>query len=112
MTVSFRTVRNSGLGVMMLIVFLVGILPTLSLVRVAKPEARISNELDSLLKIIKINGLFYEVVDQLDGLVIEESSDIDSILRSLDKVAFYSITSYNIKYACLPIYSNNHFYPR
>ncbi|HBG62317.1 MAG: hypothetical protein A2306_11395 [Omnitrophica WOR_2 bacterium RIFOXYB2_FULL_38_16] len=90
MTVSFRTVRNSGLGVMMLIVFLVGILPTLSLVRVAKPEARISNELDSLLKIIKINGLFYEVVDQLDGLVIEESSDIDSILRSLDKVIVYA----------------------
>ncbi|MBU0467617.1 MAG: HAMP domain-containing protein [Candidatus Omnitrophica bacterium] len=90
MAISFRTVRNSGLGVMMLIVVLVGILPTLSLVRVAKPEAKISSELATLLNIVKINSLFYGVVDQLDDLVIEENSDIGPILRSLDKVIVYA----------------------
>lgn len=88
MTISFRMVRNIGLGVMMLIVLLVGLLPTLSLVRVAKPEAKISSELSSLLKIVKINSLFYGAVDQLDGLVINEKSDISPILESLDKVIF------------------------
>ena len=90
MVISFRVVRNIGLGLMMLIVLMVGLLPTLSLVRVAKPEAKISSELASLLKIVKINSLFYGAVDLLDNLVIDENSDISPILRSLDKVIFFA----------------------
>ena len=84
MALSFRTTRNLGLTIIMLLFIAVSLIPSFIMVRISEPNEKMLLRLSELQKAIEINNLF-EMAHESFSRYLERRGDIASVINLTDK---------------------------
>jgi signal transduction histidine kinase/HAMP domain-containing protein len=84
MAISFKTIRNYGLTLMLLIVALVGLIPSFILARIAGPNANMSQKLLEVQKAVMIEKQFSYAKGYFNRIINGESRDVDPVIKRID----------------------------
>jgi signal transduction histidine kinase/DNA-binding response OmpR family regulator len=85
MNISFRAARHLGLGILLLLIVIVGLMPSVILGRFTEPNIKMSQELNELLSVVEIKELFENSREHFDKIVNEGEEDFALIVDNMNK---------------------------
>lgn len=84
--ITFRTVRNAGLGILILILAVVGLVPTLIIITVSEHEAQLFKEMEELKEVFSLNESLRDALSSFDESIRISETDFSPLIRQLENV--------------------------
>ena len=80
---SFKKIRNLGFGVLLVLLIIVGSLPTLIVHNISDQNRIFSEDMEVLENISIMNNLFWAAANQFNQLIAHSEGNFDSIVLKL-----------------------------
>ena len=90
MTISFRTARHLGLGILLLLIIVMGLMPSAILQKFTGPNIKMSQELSELMTMVEIKELFEKSREHFERIMNREEKDVTPIVANMDKAILMS----------------------
>ena len=90
MTISFRTARHLGLGILLLLIIVMGLMPSAILQKFTGPNIKMSQELSELMTMVEIKELFEKSREHFERIMNGEEKDVTPIVANMDKAILMS----------------------
>ena len=87
---SFRRSRTIGLTLLIIILVLVGLLPTLVLMNLSEKNRTLSKKVQDLKQSIALQESFWAASSEFDRLVHLKSKDFSNVLNAIERCIEYS----------------------
>ena len=83
---TFRTIRNTGLGILLVILSVVGLVPTLILVTISDHNTALLQEMEALKEVFSLNEELRDALFYFDENIRIFQTDFSLVIRKLEKL--------------------------